>query len=51
VVLSAQATLNREKAARRKAKAAYRLVQSWTKHIDIFKKKLLLIPINDALHW
>lgn len=26
-------------------------LKSWTKNVDIFKKRLLVFPINDALHW
>ena len=26
-------------------------VASWTKKIDIFKKKLIFVPVNDDKHW
>ena len=26
-------------------------LKSWTKGVDIFKKKLLVFPINESLHW
>jgi len=26
-------------------------LKSWTKNVDIFKKRLLVFPINDSLHW
>ena len=26
-------------------------VASWTKKIDIFKKKLIFVPVNDDNHW
>ena len=26
-------------------------LKSWTKNVDIFKKRLLIFPINDSLHW
>lgn len=31
--------------------AAHRLVARWTKSIDLFTKKMIFVPINEALHW
>lgn len=31
--------------------AIWKDLKSWTKNVDIFKKKILVFPINDALHW
>ncbi|KAI9619780.1 hypothetical protein H4Q26_014164 [Puccinia striiformis f. sp. tritici PST-130] len=32
-------------------KARYKAVAKWTKHVDIFKKKYIVIPINEDSHW
>ncbi|KAI7964992.1 hypothetical protein MJO29_003090 [Puccinia striiformis f. sp. tritici] len=32
-------------------KANYKAVAKWTKHVDIFKKKYIVIPINEDSHW
>ncbi|KAE9403951.1 cysteine proteinase, partial [Gymnopus androsaceus JB14] len=29
----------------------YRSVQSWTSTVDIFDKKLIIVPINENMHW
>lgn len=29
----------------------YEFVKKWTKKVDVFKKKYLVIPINEKLHW
>ncbi|KAI9605309.1 hypothetical protein H4Q26_003292 [Puccinia striiformis f. sp. tritici PST-130] len=34
-----------------KSKARYKAVAKWTKHVDIFKKKYIVIPINEDSHW
>ncbi|KAI8454411.1 hypothetical protein BY996DRAFT_2239148 [Phakopsora pachyrhizi] len=34
-----------------KQKLAYDGVRKWTKGLDVFKKKYLIIPINEHLHW
>ncbi len=26
-------------------------VSRWTKNVDVFSKRFLLIPVNEALHW
>ncbi|CAN0125298.1 unnamed protein product [Ectocarpus sp. 6 AP-2014] len=31
--------------------AYWRKVQKWTKGLDLFSKKIVLFPINSALHW
>ncbi|CAM9376946.1 unnamed protein product, partial [Hapterophycus canaliculatus] len=31
--------------------AYWRKVQKWTKGLDLFNKKVVLFPINSALHW
>lgn len=36
---------------RRDRKAAYEFVKKWTKKIDIFKKRYLVVPINEKMHW
>jgi Ulp1 family protease len=36
---------------RRDRKAAYEFVKKWTKKLDIFKKKYLVVPINEKMHW
>ncbi|KAJ9116918.1 hypothetical protein QFC22_004576 [Naganishia vaughanmartiniae] len=30
---------------------AYETVRKWTRKVDIFSKKMLVIPINENLHW
>jgi hypothetical protein len=30
---------------------AYETVRKWTNKVDVFKKKMLVIPINENLHW
>jgi Ulp1 family protease len=30
---------------------AYETVRSWTNKVDIFEKKMLIIPINETGHW
>ena len=31
--------------------AQHALVARWTKSIDLFGKKMVLVPVNEALHW
>jgi hypothetical protein len=31
--------------------AQHALVARWTKSFDLFGKKMVLVPINEALHW
>ena len=33
------------------SKGGYDKVKKWTRNVDIFSKKYILIPINDKLHW
>lgn len=36
---------------KRDRKTTYELVKKWTKKVDIFEKKFLVVPINESLHW
>lgn len=31
--------------------AQHGLVARWTKSTDLFAKKMVLVPVNEALHW
>ncbi|GAA6059135.1 hypothetical protein JCM10212_003882 [Sporobolomyces blumeae] len=45
-------TTKRHMTAEEKAKAdPYYLVQKWTKKINLFDKKYIIVPINEHLHW
>jgi len=41
----------RQRREEEKYEAAHSLVQRWTKNVDLFSKKMVLVPINEALHW
>ena len=34
-----------------KSKTIYSNVENWTKHVDIFSKRFLVVPVNESLHW
>ncbi|CAN0423066.1 unnamed protein product, partial [Ectocarpus fasciculatus] len=31
--------------------AAYSKVQHWTRNVDLFKKKFVLVPVVEDMHW
>jgi Ulp1 family protease len=30
---------------------AHKKVARWTKHLDLFSKRMVFVPINEHLHW
>ena len=30
---------------------AFRRVRRWTRHVDVFAKRFVVVPINEDLHW
>lgn len=46
-----QSSLNGNRNSKANRDRIWKDLKSWTKNVDIFKKRLLVFPINDALHW
>lgn len=46
-----QNNLNGNRNSKANRERIWKDLKSWTKTVDIFKKRLLVFPINDALHW
>ncbi|CAN0223242.1 unnamed protein product, partial [Ectocarpus fasciculatus] len=39
------------RACRSSCQAAYSKVQHWTRNVDLFKKKFVLVPVVEDMHW
>ena len=50
-VLSACDSLGKLKADSDKARLAYARVERWTRGVDVFAKRFLLVPVFEAQHW
>eukprot|EP00984_Skeletonema_dohrnii_P028820 scaffold18969_cov205-Skeletonema_dohrnii-CCMP3373.AAC.1 len=46
-----QSSLNGNRNSKANRDRIWKDLKSWTKNVDIFKKRLLVFPINDSLHW
>ena len=46
-----QTNLNGNRNSKANRERIWKDLKSWTKCVDIFKKRLLVFPINDSLHW
>merc|ERR1719198_375264 len=44
-------SMSKEELDKLKCTEKHKVVERWTKNVDLFSKDIILIPINESLHW